>query len=106
VLTHHEREPITMQGGTTFHFVSDGIEAALERVVDAADGQDIRIGGGVATIQQHLRAGLVDELRIAVAPVLLGGGERLLDGDAPVGYTVTEYVASPSVAHYRLTRTA
>src|SRR5262249_55762038 len=72
VLTHHARAPIRMKGGTTFHFVTDGIESALERATAAADGKDVRIGGGVATIRQYLRAGLIDELHIAVAPVLLG----------------------------------
>jgi dihydrofolate reductase len=108
VLTHHPRPDITMQGGTTFHFVTDGIEAALERAVQAADGRDVRLGGGVATIQAYLHAGLVDELHLAVVPVLLGRGERLfehLDG-GPYGYECVELVASPSVAHVRLARTA
>src|SRR5262245_16885359 len=78
VLTHYARESIPMQGGTTFHFVTDGIERALERATVAADGADVCIGGGVATIQQYLRAGLVDELGLAICPVLLGSGERLL----------------------------
>jgi dihydrofolate reductase len=73
VLTHHPRAPITMHGGTTFHFVSDGIEAALEQALAAADGNDVRIGGGASTIQQYLRAGLV-ELHLAISPVLLGDG--------------------------------
>jgi dihydrofolate reductase len=107
VLTHHARAPITMRGGTTFHFVTDGIEAALERAMDAAEGQDVRLGGGVATIQQYLRAGLVDELHLAMAPVLLGGGERLFDhfdAGGPEGYQCVELIASPSVAHIRLAR--
>ena len=82
VLTNHARPPLTMQGGTTFHFVTDGIEAALERAVEAAGGQDVRLGGGAATIRQYLAAGLVDELHVAVVPILLGGGERLFDDGA------------------------
>jgi dihydrofolate reductase len=107
VLTHHAHDPIEMDGGTTFHFVADGAEAALERALAAAGGQDVRIGGGVATVQQYLRAGLVDELHLAIAPVLLGRGERLfagLDG-ALDAYEVVEVAASPSrVAHVRLAR--
>jgi dihydrofolate reductase len=106
VLTHHPHPPITMAGGTTFHFVNDGIEAALKRAFDAADGQDVRLGGGAATIQQYLGAGLVDEMHVAIVPVLLGGGERLfdhLDGN-PFGYDSVEFVSSPSVAHVRLAR--
>jgi dihydrofolate reductase len=96
-----------MQGGTTFHFVDDGIEAALRRALDAADGHDVRLGGGVATIQQYLRAGLIDEMHLAIVPVLLGSGERLFDNvqGGPDGYQCVEFVASPSVAHVRLSRT-
>lgn len=106
VLTHHPRPSITMRGGTTFHFVTDGTEAALERAFDAADGQDVRLGGGVATVQEYLRAGLVDELHLVIVPILLGGGERLFDrlDGGPHGYRCTEFVASPSVAHVRLAR--
>jgi dihydrofolate reductase len=106
VLTHHPRPPITMQGGTTFHFVDDGIEAALQRAFEAADGNDVRLGGGPATIQQYLRAGLIDELHLAIVPILLGGGERLfehLDGGAE-GYECAEFVNSGSVAHVRLVK--
>jgi dihydrofolate reductase len=99
VLTHHPREPITMQGGTVFHFVTDGIEAALERAFDAAGGQDVRIGGGAATLQAYLGAGLLDELTLTVVPVLLGRGERLLD--APYEIYAGE---SGSVAHMRVVR--
>jgi dihydrofolate reductase len=107
VLTHHARPPVTMEGGTTFHFVTDGIEAALERAFAAADGQDVRLGGGTATVQQYLRAGLVDELHVAIVPILLGSGERLFDDlDGAVGrYECVELVSSPSVAHVRLART-
>lgn len=101
VLTHHPRASIEMAGGTTFHFVTDGIEAALERAREAAGGRDIRLGGGVATIRQYLRAGLVDEMHLAIAPVLLGRGEALLaDIDLPgLGYECREHVATPTVQH-------
>src|SRR4029077_6163942 len=79
VLTNHAHDPIEMDGGTTFHFVTDGIESALEQATAAAREQDIRLGGGVSTIQQYLDAGLVDEMHLAVVPILLGAGERLLD---------------------------
>ena len=106
VLTHHAHPPITMQGGTTFHFVDDGIEAALKRALDAADGQDVRVGGGASTVQQYLRAGLVDEMHLVVVPILLGGGERLFDhlDGGPHGYQCVEFVSSPSVAHVRFAR--
>ena len=107
VLTHHQQPPIAMDGGTTFNFVTDGIEAALEQARIAADGRDIRLGGGAATIQQYLRAGLIDEMHVAIVPILLGGGERLFDNlDGPVGYECVELVSSPSVVHARFTRTA
>jgi dihydrofolate reductase len=107
VLTHHARAPIPMKGGTTFHFVDGGIESALAQALDAADGADVRIGGGAATIQQYLRAGLIDELHLAIAPVLLGRGERLFDrlDGGPEGYECVEMVSSPAVAHVRLART-
>ena len=87
VLTHHARPPLEMEGGTTFHFVTDGIESALERAVAAAEGKDVTIGGGASTAQQYLRADFVDELTVHVVPVLLGGGERLFDhlDGSPVG---------------------
>jgi dihydrofolate reductase len=89
-----------------FHFVDDGIHAALERALDAADGMDVRVGGGAATIQQYLRAGLIDEMHVAIVPILLGSGERLLDhlDGGPAGYTCVEFVSSPSVAHARFAR--
>src|SRR6185295_15538476 len=89
VLTHHARESITMEGGTTFHFVTDGIHAALRRAKDAAGGKDVRLGGGVATVRQYLTAGLIDEIHLALAPALLGRGEALFTGiDAvSLGYT-------------------
>jgi dihydrofolate reductase len=80
VLTHHPREPLAMQGGTTFTFVTDGIESALAQAREAAAGKDVSIAGGAATVRQYLAAGLLDELRLHVAPVILGAGERLLDG--------------------------
>jgi dihydrofolate reductase len=102
VLTSHPRASIEMNGGTTFHFVTDGIHAALKRAVDATNGQDVRLGGGVATIRQYLRAGLIDEMHLAISPVLLGSGENLLEGiDAPkLGYRCTERVATPVVTHF------
>ncbi len=108
VLTHYPHDPIPMKGGTTFHFVTDGIESALERALAAAAGHDVRIGGGVATIQQYLAAGLIDELHIAIAPVLLGTGERLFDrlGGAEDRYDCVELVSSPNVVHARLQRKA
>lgn len=108
VLTHHARAPITMDGGTTFHFVTDGIESALDQATAAAGGKDVRVGGGAATIRAYLRAGLLDELHVAIVPILLGGGERVLDDDlvrGPHGYECVEYTPSPSVAHVRLART-
>jgi dihydrofolate reductase len=104
VLTHHPRPSLTMQGGTVFHFVTDGIEVALERALDASGGHDVRIGGGVATIQQYLRAGLIDELHIVVAPILLERGERLFEdigGSVLVSYKCVEFVSSPAVVHAR-----
>jgi dihydrofolate reductase len=107
VLTHHPRGPIKMHGGTTFNFVTDGIEAALDRAFEAADGRDVRLGGGVATIQQYMRAGLLDELHVAIVPILLGGGERLWDGldGGSAGYECVELISSPSVVHARFART-
>jgi len=106
VLTHHERGPVTMAGGTTFHFVTDGIEAALERAQQAADGKDVRIGGGVATIRQYLRAGLIDEMHFAISPVLLGLGEHLFVdiNTAALGYRCTEHVPTKHTTHVVLTK--
>ena len=101
VLTHHEHQPIVMKGGTTFYFVTDGIDAALKRAVDAADGKDVRLGGGVATVREYVKAGLVDEIHLAIVPTLLGAGEHLLSGIdlAKMGYRCVEYVPSARAAH-------
>jgi dihydrofolate reductase len=101
VLTHHEREPLQMKGGTTFHFVTGGIHAALERAKDAAGDRDVRIGGGVATIRQYLQAGLIDEMSFGIRPVFLGAGEHLwhgLDLHA-LGYECAEFVAGERATH-------
>jgi len=101
VLTHHPRASITMKGGTVFHFVTDGIEAALQKAREAAGGKDVRVGGGVATIQQYLRARLIDEMHVAIAPTLLGSGESLFAGlDLPsLGYKLTDHVATANATH-------
>src|SRR5262245_28289438 len=102
VLTHHAHDPIEMEGGTTFFFVTDGIESALAQAFDAASGDDVRLGGGVSTVQQYVRAGLVDELHVPIVPVLLGSGERLFDGLGAAfdRYECTELVTQGSVAHF------
>jgi dihydrofolate reductase len=106
VLTHYPRPSITMEGGTTFHFVTDGIHAALKRATEAANGRDIRIGGGAATIRQYLEAGLVDEMHFVVSPVLLGTGEHLFAGiDLPgLGFRRSEHAATPNAMHVVLTK--
>ena len=106
VLTHHPRAPITMAGGTTFHFVTDGIEAAFERATEAARGKDIRLGGGVATIREYLNSGLIDEMHLVISPVLLGTGEHLLGGIdlTRLGFECTEHVPTASATHVVLTR--
>ena len=106
VLTHHPRAPIVMNGGTTFHFVTEGIYAALQRAAEAAAGLDVRLGGGVATIRAYLTAGLVDELHLAISPVILGTGEHLFTGlDLPrLGYQRTEHVATQYATHVVLTK--
>jgi len=108
VLTQHARAPIVMEGGTVFHFVTDGIEAALARAREAAQGKDIRLGGGVATLRQYLSAGLVDEMHLAISPTLLGRGEALFAGiDLPaLGYRRTECVSTPKATHVVFTKAA
>ena len=106
VVTHHAREPVEMEGGTTFHFVTDGIHAALERARDAAGARDVKIGGGVSTVRQYLRAGLIDELHFALSPVLLGRGEAMFEGlDLPaLGYRVMKSTATDLATHVVLGR--
>ena len=106
VLTHHARAPLAMAGGTVFHFVTGGIHEALQRATEAAQGRDVRLGGGADTIRQYLRAGLVDEMHLAIAPVLLGRGETLLGGiDLPaLGFEVVERATSPLAMHVVLRR--
>ncbi len=106
VLTHHPRAPIAMEGGTIFHFVTDGIHAALKRATDAANGLDVRLGGGVSTIRQYLQAVLIDELHVAASPVLLGSGENLFAGlDLPkLGYQSSEHVPTSNATHVVLTK--
>jgi dihydrofolate reductase len=106
VLTHHPRASLTMKGGTVFHFVTDGVESALWRAQQAAGAKDVRVGGGAATIQQYLRARLIDELHVAIAPILLGSGENLFDGIDMVrlGYKVSEHVATAAATHLVLSK--
>jgi dihydrofolate reductase len=101
VLTHQAREPLVMQGGTTFYFVTEGMEVALRRAIDAAHGRDVRIGGGTTTVRQYLRARLIDEMHLAVSPKLLGRGENLFEGiDLPaLGYQTVERVAGENATH-------
>jgi len=104
VLTHHPREPLVMQGGTTFHFVTEGAQAALEQARAAAGGRDVRVGGGVATVREYLRAQLIDELHLAVRPVLLGRGENLFAGLdlSALGYEVSDTVPGERATHVYL----
>jgi dihydrofolate reductase len=106
VLTHHPREMVTMRGGTTFTFVTDGIESALEQARAAAGDKDISIAGGAKAIQQYLAAGLLDELHLHIVPIVLGAGERLLEGVGDPTLEPVEVVASPAVTHikYRVLR--
>jgi dihydrofolate reductase len=106
VLTHYPRESCPMEGETSFHFVTGGIRVALQRAYEASKGKDVRLGGGVATIRQYLRAGLIDEMHLAISPVLLGSGENLLgDVDARKrGYCCTQHVASPNATHVVLAK--
>jgi dihydrofolate reductase len=106
VLTHHARPPLEMDGGTTFHFVTGGPAEALERAREAAAGKDIRVGGGVATVRHYLKAGLVDEMHLAIAPIPLGGGEHLLNGIdlVALGLEVTEHAATDKAMHVVLAK--
>lgn len=101
VLTHYEREPVTMKGGTTFYFVTNGIESALEKAKKVANGKDIRIGGGASTIRQFLQAGLIDKMHLAVSPIFLGAGEHLFSGiDLPkLGFKDTHVIHGEKATH-------
>ena len=101
ILTHHEREPVTKQGGTTFNFVTDGIESALEQARSAAGDRSVGIGGGADVVQQYLRAGLLDEIQVHVIPLFLGGGVRLFDELNPATLEPTRVVESPGVTHLK-----
>jgi dihydrofolate reductase len=104
VLTHYAREPLEMRGGTTFHFITDGIQSALNQARDAAGDQDVRIGGGVSTVRQYLVEGLIDELHLAIVPVLLGVGENLFSGlNLPaLGYECVERIEGERATHVTL----
>jgi dihydrofolate reductase len=106
VLTRHARPSFQMEGGTTFHFVTEGIETALQRARASAKGQDIRLGGGVSAIRQYLKAGLIDEMHVAIAPILLGAGEHLFVGidTLALGYTCTRHTNTPNACHLVLTK--
>ncbi len=106
VLTHEPRAPVEMRGGTTFYFVNGGIEAALSEAFEAAGDHDVLVGGGAATIRQYLRASLIDEMHLAIVPVLLGSGERLFDdlGPSTGNYRYVEHVCSPDLIHVRIAR--
>jgi dihydrofolate reductase len=103
VLTHHAREPLEMQGGTTFHFVTEGIESALAQATDAAQGADIWLAGGASVVNQYLAAGLVDEIGVSIAPVILGAGERLFNGLNRGSLDLTQISATdaPGVTHIK-----
>jgi len=106
VLTHHARPSIEMEGGTTFHFVTDGIETALRRAKEAAGGKDVRLGGGVSLVRQYLQDRLVDEMHVAISPMLLGSGEHLLSGIdlLALGYSCSKHVNTEKASHFVLTR--
>jgi len=108
VLTHHPRAPIEMAGGTTFHFVTNGIESALAQAKAAAGGRDVRLGGGVATIREYLKARLIDEMHLAVRPLLLGAGENLMHGIdlRALGYQCTDHAAGERALHVTIARAA
>ena len=102
VVTSHSRDPLEMEGGTTFTFVTDGVESAVAQARDAAGGKDVLVAGGAETFRQALAAGLLDEIQLHFAPVLLGGGTRLFDGPAPARFAVTDVIGVPLAAHVRL----
>jgi dihydrofolate reductase len=106
ILTHHAREPITLQGGTTFYFVTDGIESALRQAKAAAGGKDVKIGGGVATVRQYLGINAIDEIHLAVSPVVLGRGENLFAGIdlTMMGFKVTEHTPTARATHILLSK--
>jgi len=106
VLTHHARDPIPMEGGTTFHFVTEGIEAALQRAQESAGGRDVRLLGGASAIRQYLEAGLVGEMHVAIGRVVLGRGEHLLAGidTLALGYACTQHVTTEKATHFVLTK--
>jgi dihydrofolate reductase len=108
VLTHHARDSVTMKGGTVYHFVTGGIEEALRRAREAAGGRDVQVGGGASTVRQYLEARLIDEMHVAIAPILLGSGEALFAGLdlTALGYGCTEHVATPAATHIVLARKA
>lgn len=107
VLTHHARDPVVMEGGTVFHFITDGIESALEKARKAANGKDIRIGGGVSTVRQFLKAGYIDEMHLAFSPRFLGSGEHLFTGInlLALGFNVTETALGTHATHVVLKKT-
>lgn len=107
VLTHHQREPLVMEGGTTFYFVSDGIESALKKAKEAAKSKDIRIGGGTQVVREYLKAGLIDELHLVYSPVFLGSGESLLTGldTSKLGFSVAEKIHTQDAMHVVLSKT-
>ena len=105
VLTHHAREPLHMEGGTTFYFVTDGFDSAYAQALEVAGGEGVDIAGGASTVQQALAAGVVDELTLDIAPVLLGSGERIFDGIESFGFEPVEVLQSPLATHIRYQRT-
>jgi dihydrofolate reductase len=104
VLTHHEREPIEMEGGTSFHFVTDGFDSAYAQAQEVAGDGGVDIAGGASTVRQALAAGVIDELTLDIAPVLLGSGERIFDGDTSFGFEPVEVLHSPLATHIRYRR--
>jgi dihydrofolate reductase len=104
VLTHHPRQPLEMEGGTTFFFTDDDIATVFDRAKDAAQGKDVRLNGGAATIRQYLNAGLIDEMHVPIVPVLLGSGERIFENGLTDSYEVTKFEQSPAVTHVTIAR--